>query len=114
MYDEGKIKCSRTCNPPCNEIIYDTDVQMSYLPSYDTQNYPLDYMEILIHFKTLDTIVWEDNDYYKLENLLGDIGGQFGLYNGWSVTTVVEFIILLFTIMKITTMNIRNRFVRRR
>ena len=53
-------------------------------------------MRVQIFFNTFNVKVWEEKVFYKIENLLGDIGGQLGLFSGFSVITVFEFIFLMF------------------
>ena len=49
-----------------------------------------------IFFNTINVEVWEEKVQYKVENLLGDIGGQLGLFSGVSVMTIFEFVVLTF------------------
>lgn len=37
---------------------------------------------------------------YEFIDLVADIGGQLGLFSGYSVLTLIEFLFLFFTIIK--------------
>ena len=97
LFAIGKINCLSPCNPACEETIFDRDVSFSQYPilsSVKTGDEDLwkEYVKLSIYYKTLDEEIWEDKIYYKIENLLADIGGQLGLLSGWSVLTTLEFI----------------------
>ena len=47
----------------------------------------------------MEAEVWEDQISYEIENLLADIGGQLGLFSGYSVLTLIEFLFFLFYII---------------
>ena len=46
---------------------------------------------------------------YEFIDLLADIGGQLGLFSGYSVLTVVEFLFLLFTLTKFMVERRKNK-----
>ena len=47
------------------------------------------------YYERRDMEVIEEEMYYKLENLLSDIGGQLGLFNGVSYISFVEFLLMI-------------------
>ena len=97
LFAIGKINCLSPCNPACEETIFDRDVSFSQYPILSSvktgdEDVWKEYVKLSIYYKTLDEEIWEDKIYYKIENLLADIGGQLGLLSGWSVLTTLEFI----------------------
>ena len=103
MSINGQLPCLKLCRQPCHETKY--EIQSSF------RSYPIkkrkptsqtlkekdqdEILKVLVYFKTLETQVIEDQEYYFMENLLGDIGGQLGLFSGVSALTVVELIFFL-------------------
>ena len=96
--NEGKLSCLGNCKLPCDEISY--EIQHSFL------DYPIkklkpdetndgEELRLTISFKTLETKIIENVEYYFIENLLSDIGGQLGLFSGFSALTVVECVFFI-------------------
>ena len=99
-YLSGEIECSKPCPPPCVQNIYETDISFSRyrLAKQESGKNPDDFLKVSIYYKTLNVEVWEDREYYKMENLVADIGGQLGLFAGGSLLTLIEFVSLCFVI----------------
>lgn len=99
----GELPCLHVCRQPCHETKYEIETSFRNYPikkrypiSDDIRQQELDEtLKVAVYFKTLETQVIEDEEYYFMENLLGDIGGQLGLFSGVSALTVVEVIFFL-------------------
>lgn len=99
----GELPCLHVCRQPCDETKYEMKTSFRNYPI--KKRYPVDddtrqqeedeTLKVLVYFETLETQVIEDQEYYFMENLLGDIGGQLGLFSGVSALTVVELIFFL-------------------
>ena len=106
-YVTGKIECLKLCHPPCQEVSYETDISLLKYPNTESAkkyNKPIaklreEILQVYIYFKTLNVRITKENTMYEIEDLLADIGGQLGLFSGYSVLTVIELICLLFTIV---------------
>ena len=106
QYLEGKINCLQLCRPPCKEIAFSTELSFSQFPhlvSFVGYNKTLSEMreEILkvnIYYKTLNMKTIREHRSYEIENLLADIGGQLGLFSGYSILTLLEILFLVFTL----------------
>ena len=105
---QGEIGCLKQCQPPCQEIDYlvkHSFLQFPSLANQDKYNKSLlqsreNLMRVQIFFNTINVEVWEEKVLYKIENLLGDIGGQLGLFSGASVMTIFEFVVLTFLFVR--------------
>ena len=104
-WDDNLIPCSSSCTPPCNEDKYNLRTSMQQYPTMvqrkkaregNNSRLETDYLTILIYFQTMQEEMTVDSVSYKIEDLLGDIGGQMGLFIGCSVLTLIEFIYLFF------------------
>jgi len=101
--NEGKLACLKTCKLPCDEIVY--EIQHSFL-KYPIKKQKLaeefdnEELRLMISFKTLETKIIENVEYYFIENLLSDIGGQLGLFSGFSALTVVECVFFIGMLVK--------------
>ena len=106
-YVTGKMECLKLCHPPCEEVNYETDISFLKYPNTETAkkyNKPIaeireEILQVYIYFKTLTVRITKENMMYEIEDLLADIGGQLGLFSGYSVLTVIELLCLLFTIV---------------
>ncbi|XP_066921230.1 acid-sensing ion channel 2-like [Clytia hemisphaerica] len=108
---EGKLDCLADCRQPCNEVKYEIEssfrkypIKMKETDKKLKEENEDEQLQLLVSFKTLETKVIEDEEYYFLENLLGDIGGQLGLFSGISALTCIELLFFLVnTIVVIST-----------
>ncbi|XP_057299389.1 acid-sensing ion channel 1C-like [Hydractinia symbiolongicarpus] len=104
-------KCMKKCTAPCDEIQYKTQISMKKYPNikYKEKEYVHsksskdeeiekddDYLKVTFYYETMETEIWEDEEVYGIVNLLADIGGQLGLFSGYSVLTIIEFLFFLF------------------
>lgn len=108
-YANGEIDCLKSCLPPCQEINYETDISFLKYPSIaktkengerieQVRQIREDILKVNVYFKSSDVKITEEQMTYKIENLLSDIGGQLGLFSGYSVLTVVELVSLAITV----------------
>ncbi|XP_057299786.1 degenerin mec-4-like [Hydractinia symbiolongicarpus] len=105
----ANAECITKCTPPCNEISYSTQISMQKYPNlkyeevdsnklFSVQKGDIDYLKVTFYYETMETEVWEDEEVYGIVNLLADIGGQLGLFSGYSVFTMIEFLFFFFYI----------------
>ena len=108
-YANDEIDCLKSCLPPCQEINYETDISFSKYTSIaktkengerieQVRQNREDILKVNVYLKSLDVKITEEQMTYKIENLLSDIGGQLGLFSGYSVLTVVELVSLAITV----------------
>lgn len=90
------LKCLEKCNLPCQETSYEVQLSEQKFKSSVTQISMDDKVNIRIFFQTFESQIIEEEEFYQIANLLGDIGGQLGLWSGFSVLTVVEFLFFVF------------------
>ena len=94
IYDDyrlGTLPCLKECNLPCDETKYEIEMSSKAYPtlkmkkseSYDTDDND-NIVKVNIAFKTFDILTIKDEEFYFIENLLGDIGGLLGLWSGFS------------------------------
>ena len=55
-------------------------------------------LKVNIYYKTLNMKTIREHRSYEIENLLADIGGQLGLFSGYSILTLLEILFLVFTL----------------
>lgn len=108
-YVKGEIECLKSCLPPCQEINYETDISFLKYPNIakakenrerieKVRQVREEIIKVKVYFKSLDVRVTEEKMTYAMEDLLSDIGGQLGLFSGYSVLTVIELVSLAVTI----------------
>lgn len=107
-YVDGELKCLHFCRPPCSETMFLPDISFSrYLnlnnnvvqdiaSAYARQ----DTIKVNIYFKSMTMRIIREKISYEFIDLVADIGGQLGLFSGYSVLTLIEFLFLFFTIIK--------------
>ena len=99
-------KCTKKCQPPCQEITYLADLTSLEFPNFASKNkygksdVNKNLMKISMFFNTINVEVWEEKVLYEWENLLADIGGQLGLLSGVSVISCFEVLVLFFSFSK--------------
>ena len=106
QYLKGKISCQQLCRPPCKEIVFSTDISFSRFPNLvSVVDYNMTVAEmreeslrVNIYYKTLNMKIIREGLSYEFENLLADIGGQLALFSGYSVLTLLEILLLVFTL----------------
>uniref|UniRef100_A0A3B4B135 Acid sensing ion channel subunit family member 4 n=1 Tax=Periophthalmus magnuspinnatus TaxID=409849 RepID=A0A3B4B135_9GOBI len=99
------------CETPCNLTRYGKELSMVKIPSkgsarylsrkYDkTEDYIRDNFLVLdIFFEALNYETIEQKKAYDVAGLLGDIGGQMGLFIGASILTVLEILDYIYEVL---------------
>ncbi|KAL9988147.1 hypothetical protein ACROYT_G002555 [Oculina patagonica] len=118
-YDSDELGCSEKCPQPCTQTSYRTSMSSSaWSIAYEKQIQSMmlreggemgkskdmlreNILRIKIYFEELNLERITYSEYYALENLMSDIGGQLGLWIGLSVITVAEVFQLLLDIIKV-------------
>ncbi|XP_070537889.1 uncharacterized protein [Ptychodera flava] len=128
MYQKDLLQCD--CPPPCSETTYDMTISQSQWPSHaylnnllkavqasnkktqnmhDLESARANLVRLKIYFETLNHELTSELPAYTWEDLLSDVGGTLGLYVGFSVITVCEFVRLIFNLCgKVSFKRIRN------
>lgn len=86
------LTCAKDCRLPCEHMSFTLDITGSRYSKQALQE--ADTLSINMNFKNFESLDIEENVPYKIENLLSDIGGQLGLWSGFSVVTCLEVIFL--------------------
>ncbi|KAL9988145.1 hypothetical protein ACROYT_G002553 [Oculina patagonica] len=123
-YDNDELGCSAKCPQPCTQDSFRTSVSSSaWSLNYEKQLQAMmlrvgdggdfdkmgkdkdslrqNFLRLKIYFEELNMEKITYSEYYALENLMSDIGGQLGLWIGVSVITVAEVFQLLLDIIKV-------------
>ena len=91
------------CSVACTSTRYEATVSYSYFPAeYFSQevahslnttpaNLFINSLEVNVYFDTLNVETLTTEEAYSVVALLADIGGQVGLFLGWSVISVLQF-----------------------
>uniref|UniRef100_H3DLN0 Acid-sensing ion channel 1 n=1 Tax=Tetraodon nigroviridis TaxID=99883 RepID=H3DLN0_TETNG len=100
------------CETPCNLTRYGKEMSFVKIPSKasakylakkfnKTEQYIADNILVLdIFFEALNYETIEQKKAYELAGLLGDIGGQMGLFIGASILTILELFDYLYEVIK--------------
>ncbi|XP_040926685.1 acid-sensing ion channel 1B isoform X1 [Betta splendens] len=100
------------CETPCNLTRYGKELSFVKIPSKasakylakkfnKTEQYISDNILVLdIYFEALNYETIEQKKAYELAGLLGDIGGQMGLFIGASILTILELFDYLYEVIK--------------
>ncbi|XP_072569123.1 acid-sensing ion channel 1-like isoform X2 [Paramormyrops kingsleyae] len=100
------------CETPCNTTRYSKELSFVKIPSKASakylakkfnrsQQYIADNMLVLdIFFEALNYETIEQKKAYEVAGLLGDIGGQMGLFIGASILTILELFDYLYEVVK--------------
>uniref|UniRef100_A0A4W6CHB2 Acid-sensing ion channel 1 n=1 Tax=Lates calcarifer TaxID=8187 RepID=A0A4W6CHB2_LATCA len=100
------------CETPCNMTRYGKEMSFVKIPSKasakylakkfnKTEQYIADNILVLdIYFEALNYETIEQKKAYELAGLLGDIGGQMGLFIGASILTILELFDYLYEVIK--------------
>ncbi|XP_076848773.1 acid-sensing ion channel 4-B [Brachyhypopomus gauderio] len=101
-----------SCDTPCNVTRYGKELSMVKIPSrgsarylsrkyHKTEEYIRDNFLVLdIYFEALNSEMMEQKTAYDLAGLLGDIGGQMGLFIGASILTILEILDYIYEVAK--------------
>ncbi|XP_043939754.1 acid-sensing ion channel 1 [Protopterus annectens] len=100
------------CETPCNMIRYNKELSMVKIPSkasakylakkYNkSEQYIAENILVLdIFFEALNYETIEQKKAYEVAGLLGDIGGQMGLFIGASILTILELFDYVYEVLK--------------
>ncbi|KAI4880646.1 hypothetical protein NFI96_001018 [Prochilodus magdalenae] len=100
------------CETPCNVTRYGKELSMVKIPSkgsarylsrkyHKSEEYIRDNFLILdIYFEALNFETIEQKKAYDIAGLLGDIGGQMGLFIGASILTILEILDYIYEVVK--------------
>ncbi|XP_017337741.1 acid-sensing ion channel 4-B [Ictalurus punctatus] len=103
---------SCVCETPCNVTRYGKELSMVKIPSkgsarflsrkyHKTEEYIRDNFLVLdVYFEALNYETIEQKKAYDIAGLLGDIGGQMGLFIGASVLTILEILDYIYEVIK--------------
>ncbi|XP_013384102.1 acid-sensing ion channel 2-like [Lingula anatina] len=92
------------CPVPCQVVTYQTSVTSTAVPSLstggelkdiynvDVTSYKKNFVILDVYLESLNYVHSEQQPAIEPGALIGDIGGQFGLFMGFSLLTIVEFI----------------------
>uniref|UniRef100_A0A4W4GZC6 Acid sensing ion channel subunit family member 4 n=1 Tax=Electrophorus electricus TaxID=8005 RepID=A0A4W4GZC6_ELEEL len=109
---EKSIRGVCSCETPCNVTRYGKELSMVKIPSrgsarylsrkyHKTEEYIRDNFLVLdIYFEALNYETMEQKKAYDIAGLLGDIGGQMGLFIGASILTILEILDYIYEVVK--------------
>ncbi|XP_015763989.1 PREDICTED: amiloride-sensitive sodium channel subunit alpha-like [Acropora digitifera] len=117
-FKENKLNCTTSCPPPCREEIFKTSSSFAiwpsekhkpiYTASLEKRRQPLhkkhgshrkNVCKVQVFYEELKLEKKTEQRSYMLEDFVSDIGGQLGLWVGFSVFTVAEFLELVLLIV---------------
>uniref|UniRef100_A0A452GPE2 Uncharacterized protein n=1 Tax=Gopherus agassizii TaxID=38772 RepID=A0A452GPE2_9SAUR len=92
---DSQERCS--CPTPCNLTRYSKEISMVRIPNkgsarYLARKFHQNFLVLDIFFEALNYEAIEQKKAYELAGLLGDIGGQMGLFIGASILTILEIL----------------------
>ena len=123
-------QCSSDCPLECSQVMYDSTVSIAYYPTNFYANWLMLQSNVLQKFtnnvtsKTLiDDCMLKLNIYYNdltytsikesasmtWDSLLGDVGGQLGLFLGFSILTFAELIELLLETIRVLIQSLKKK-----
>ncbi|XP_061413220.1 acid-sensing ion channel 1-like isoform X3 [Lethenteron reissneri] len=114
------------CDTPCNTTRYGKELSMVKIPSkasakylakkYNkTEDYIRENVLVLdIFFEALNYETIEQKKAYEVAGLLGDIGGQMGLFIGASILTILEIFDYLYEVLKDKVCKCRKKHSKKR
>eukprot|EP00062_Callorhinchus_milii_P027303 gi/632990438/ref/XP_007884168.1/ PREDICTED: acid-sensing ion channel 4-like [Callorhinchus milii] len=101
------------CVTPCHTTRYNKELSMVRIPSRGSAKFLAhkfntttdyireNYLVLDIFFEALNYETIEQKEAYSVEGLLGDIGGQMGLFIGASILTVLEIIDYIYEVIRV-------------
>ncbi|XP_044159492.1 acid-sensing ion channel 4 [Bufo gargarizans] len=108
--EDNNDKC--TCPTPCNMTRYGKEISMVRIPNKGSARYLAkkynknetyirdNFLVLDIFFEALNYGTIEQKKAYDLASLLGDIGGQMGLFIGASILTILEILDYLYELIR--------------
>ncbi|XP_035470216.1 acid-sensing ion channel 2 isoform X1 [Scophthalmus maximus] len=109
------------CRTPCNMTRYNKELSMVKIPSKTsarylqkkfnkTEKYITDNILVLdVFFEALNYETIEQKKAYEVAGLLGDIGGQMGLFIGASILTILELFDYAYEVVKDRLLELLSR-----
>uniref|UniRef100_A0A8C2HQ17 Acid-sensing (proton-gated) ion channel 2 n=1 Tax=Cyprinus carpio TaxID=7962 RepID=A0A8C2HQ17_CYPCA len=109
------------CRSPCNMTRYNKELSMVKIPSKTSarylekkfnrsEKYITDNILVLdVFFEALNYETIEQKKAYEVAGLLGDIGGQMGLFIGASILTILELFDYAYEVVKERLLDLLNR-----
>ncbi|XP_026098655.1 acid-sensing ion channel 2-like [Carassius auratus] len=109
------------CRSPCNMTRYNKELSMVKIPSKTSarylekkfnrsEKYITDNILVLdVFFEALNYETIEQKKAYEVAGLLGDIGGQMGLFIGASILTILELFDYAYEVVKEKLLDLLNR-----
>ncbi|XP_053569209.1 acid-sensing ion channel 1C-like [Bombina bombina] len=100
------------CETPCKTVRYGKELSMVRIPSSGSQGYlarkynkSVEYIRdnilvLDIFFEALNYETIQQKKAYEVAGLLGDIGGQMGLFIGASILTILEIFDYLYEVFR--------------
>ncbi|XP_078360038.1 acid-sensing ion channel 2-like [Oculina patagonica] len=114
LFKENKLNCTDSCPPPCKEEGFKMSTSFAFWPSENFESvYQDDLLEkskqlftkngshrknvckVQVFYEELNLEVITEQRSYEIEDFVSDIGGQLGLWIGFSVLTAAEFLELI-------------------
>ncbi|CAB3990400.1 degenerin asic-1 [Paramuricea clavata] len=124
-FKRNRLGCTEQCPQPCEHHSYRYTIMTSTLTTKAKEtkesknfgdkkkdpNFKFDdnFLRVKIFYDELNLEKIVQSTYYDLQTLLGDIGGQMGLWIGISVIAVAEFGDLLISLCIVATRKSRDR-----
>ncbi|GFR99829.1 acid-sensing ion channel 1, partial [Elysia marginata] len=117
LFTENKLGCSDRCPPACEQSTFKTSVSTAKIPtraSFDTTVEHIkyngkagnisdfnafltnSYILLEIYYETFNVEMVVSEPAYTWSKVLGDIGGQLGLFLGFSLLTALEILEFVF------------------
>ncbi|NXB88118.1 ASI4A protein, partial [Vidua chalybeata] len=108
--EDSQERCS--CPTPCNLTRYGKEISMVHIPNKGSARYLArkynknetyireNFLVLDIFFEALNYEAIEQKKAYDLAGLLGDIGGQMGLFIGASILTILEILDYIYEVIR--------------
>ncbi|XP_026517141.1 acid-sensing ion channel 4 [Terrapene carolina triunguis] len=108
--EDSQERCS--CPTPCNLTRYGKEISMVRIPNKGSARYLArkyhrnetyireNFLVLDIFFEALNYEAIEQKKAYELAGLLGDIGGQMGLFIGASILTILEILDYIYEVIR--------------
>ncbi|XP_053900553.1 acid-sensing ion channel 4 isoform X2 [Malaclemys terrapin pileata] len=108
--EDSQERCS--CPTPCNLTRYSKEISMVRIPNKGSARYLArkyhrnetyireNFLVLDIFFEALNYEAIEQKKAYELAGLLGDIGGQMGLFIGASILTILEILDYIYEVIR--------------
>ncbi|NXO91884.1 ASI4A protein, partial [Certhia brachydactyla] len=108
--EDSQERCS--CPTPCNLTRYGKEISMVRIPNKGSARYLArkynknetyireNFLVLDIFFEALNYEAIEQKKAYDLAGLLGDIGGQMGLFIGASILTILEILDYIYEVIR--------------